>query len=61
VTVHDAAVVDTDVIAALKLYDPVELPDTILITAVTLGELSLGRTRRTTRSKGRDGWPCCST
>ena len=41
-TVHDAAVVDTNVIAALKLYDPVELPDTILITAVTLGELSFG-------------------
>jgi predicted nucleic acid-binding protein len=28
--------------AALKLYDPSELPDTILITAVTLGELSFG-------------------
>jgi predicted nucleic acid-binding protein len=42
VTVHDAAVVDTNIIAALKLYDPSELPDTILITAVTLGELSLG-------------------
>ena len=41
-TVHDAAVVDTNVIAALKLYDPVELPDTILITAVTLSELSFG-------------------
>jgi predicted nucleic acid-binding protein len=42
VTVHDAAVVDTNIIAALKLYDPSELPDTILITAVTLGELSFG-------------------
>jgi predicted nucleic acid-binding protein len=42
VTVHAAAVVDTSVIAALKLYDPAELPDTILITAVTLGELSFG-------------------
>lgn len=41
-TVHDAAVVDTNIIAALKLYDPSELPDTILITAVTLGELSFG-------------------
>ena len=41
-TVHDAAVVDTNIIAALKLYDPAELPDTILITAVTLGELSFG-------------------
>ncbi len=41
-TVHDAAVVDTNVIAALKLYDPAELPDTMLITAITLGELSFG-------------------
>jgi len=42
VTVHDAAVVDTNIIAALKLYDPAELPDTMLITAITLGELSFG-------------------
>jgi hypothetical protein len=42
VTVHDAAVIDTSIIAALRLYDPAELPDTILITAVTLGELSFG-------------------
>jgi predicted nucleic acid-binding protein len=42
VTVHDAAVVDTNIIAALKLYDPSELPDTILITVITLGELSFG-------------------
>jgi predicted nucleic acid-binding protein len=42
VTVHDAAVVDTSIIAALKFYGPSELPDTILITAVTLGELSFG-------------------
>ncbi len=41
-TVHDAAVVDTNIIAALKLYDPSELPNMILITAVTLGELSYG-------------------
>lgn len=41
-TVHHAAVVDTSIIAALKLYDPSQLPDTILITAVTLGELSYG-------------------
>jgi predicted nucleic acid-binding protein len=40
--VYDAAVVDTSIIAALKLYDPSELPDTILITALTLGELSYG-------------------
>jgi predicted nucleic acid-binding protein len=39
---HDAAVVDTSIIAALKLYDPAELLGTILITAVTLGELSFG-------------------
>jgi hypothetical protein len=42
VTVHDVAVVDTSIIAAIKLYDPAELPDTLLITAVTLGELSFG-------------------
>lgn len=41
-TVHSAAVVDTNIIAALRLYNPSELPDTILITAVTLGELSFG-------------------
>jgi len=42
VTAHAAAVVDTSIIAALKLYDPAELPETILITSVTLGELSYG-------------------
>jgi predicted nucleic acid-binding protein len=42
VSVHEAAVVDTNIIAALKFYDSAELPDLILITAVTLGELSLG-------------------
>jgi predicted nucleic acid-binding protein len=42
VTVHDAGVVDTSIIAALRLFAPSELPDTILITAVTLGELSFG-------------------
>jgi hypothetical protein len=31
-------VVDTSIIAALRLYDPEELPDTFLVTAVTLGE-----------------------
>src|SRR5579862_312558 len=41
-TAHEAAVVDTSVIAAVRLYDPLELPDTILITAITLGELSYG-------------------
>jgi predicted nucleic acid-binding protein len=37
-----AAVVDTSIVAALKLYDPADLPDRMLITAVTLGELSFG-------------------
>lgn len=41
-TVHDVAVVDTSIIAAMKLYDPAELPNTMVITAVTLGELSYG-------------------
>jgi predicted nucleic acid-binding protein len=39
---HDAAVVDTNVIAALRLYDRSEFPGTIFITAITLGELSYG-------------------
>jgi predicted nucleic acid-binding protein len=42
VTVHDAGVLDTSIIAALRLFDPSGLPDTMLITAVTLGELSFG-------------------
>jgi predicted nucleic acid-binding protein len=42
VTGHEAGVLDTSIIAALKLYDPAELPETFLITAVTLGELSYG-------------------
>jgi predicted nucleic acid-binding protein len=42
VTPHAAGVVDTSVIAALRLYDPAELPETMLVTAVTLGELSFG-------------------
>lgn len=41
-TAHDAAVVDTSVIAALRLYDRSQFPDTIFITAITLGELSYG-------------------
>lgn len=41
-TVHDVGVVDTSIVAAMRLYDPAELPDTVLITAVTLGELSYG-------------------
>jgi predicted nucleic acid-binding protein len=42
VTPHDAGVVDTNVIAALKLYDPAELPAMMLVTTITLGELSFG-------------------
>jgi predicted nucleic acid-binding protein len=42
VTVHEAGVLDTSIIAALGLYDPAELPETFLITAITLGELSYG-------------------
>jgi predicted nucleic acid-binding protein len=42
VTVHEAGVLDTSIIAALRLYDPAELPETFLITAITLGELSCG-------------------
>ncbi len=41
-TVHEAGVLDTNLIAALTRYDPAELPETFLITAVTLGELSHG-------------------
>jgi predicted nucleic acid-binding protein len=42
VTLHDAGVLDTSIVAALDRYDPAELPGTFLITAVTLGELSYG-------------------
>jgi predicted nucleic acid-binding protein len=42
VTAHEAGVLDTSIIAALRLYDPAELPGTFLITAITLGELSFG-------------------
>jgi predicted nucleic acid-binding protein len=42
VTTRQAGVVDTSIIAALRLYEPSELPDTMLITAITLGELSYG-------------------
>ena len=41
-TVHEAGVLDTSIITALTLYDPAELPDNFLITAITLGELSYG-------------------
>jgi len=42
VTARPIAVVDTSIIAAIRLYEPSELPDTMLVTAVTLGELSYG-------------------
>ena len=41
-TVHPAGVLDTSIIAALSLFRPADLPETILITAITLGELSYG-------------------
>lgn len=41
-TAHGIGVLDTSIIAALALYDPAELPETLLITAITLGELSFG-------------------
>lgn len=41
-TAHNAGVLDTSIIAALRLYDPAELPQSLLITAITLGELSYG-------------------
>jgi predicted nucleic acid-binding protein len=42
VTVHDVGVLDTSIVAALKLFDPADLPDAVMITAITLGELSFG-------------------
>jgi predicted nucleic acid-binding protein len=42
VTVYEVGVLDTSIIAALGLYDSAELPETFLITAITLGELSYG-------------------
>jgi predicted nucleic acid-binding protein len=41
-TDHEVGVLDTSIIAALKLYDSADLPETFLITAITLGELSYG-------------------
>lgn len=40
--VHEFAVVDTSLIAAIRFYDPSELPEQIMITSITLGELSYG-------------------
>jgi predicted nucleic acid-binding protein len=39
---HQEGVLDTNIIAALTAHDPAELPEELLITAVTLGELSHG-------------------
>ena len=41
-TVHEIGVLDTSIITALGLYDSADLPETFLITAITLGELSYG-------------------
>lgn len=41
-TAHEVGILDTSIIAALSLYDAADLPDKILITAITLGELSYG-------------------
>lgn len=38
----ERGVLDTDIVAAFKLFDPAELPVESAITAVTLGELSRG-------------------
>jgi hypothetical protein len=59
VTTHGAGVLDTSIIAALTLYDPADLPDTFLITAVTLGELSYGphATDDPLPGAGRDAGP----
>jgi predicted nucleic acid-binding protein len=40
--VHQVGLLDTSIIAALGLFDPADLPETFLITAITLGELSYG-------------------
>lgn len=39
---HERGVLDTNIVAAFKLFDPAELPVESAITAVTLGELSRG-------------------
>jgi len=41
-TAREMGVLDTSIIAALKLFDAAALPETFLITAITLGELSYG-------------------
>ncbi|MFI6385874.1 type II toxin-antitoxin system VapC family toxin [Nonomuraea sp. NPDC050540] len=39
---HERGVLDTNIVAALKFFNPAELPMESAITAVTLGELSRG-------------------
>ncbi|GAA3176906.1 type II toxin-antitoxin system VapC family toxin [Nonomuraea roseoviolacea] len=39
---HERGVLDTNIVAAFKMFDPAELPVESAITAVTLGELSRG-------------------
>ena len=39
---HERGVLDTNIVAAFKLFDPAELPAESAITAITLGELSRG-------------------
>ncbi|GAA1013009.1 type II toxin-antitoxin system VapC family toxin [Acrocarpospora pleiomorpha] len=39
---HERGVLDTNIVAAFKLFDPAELPVESAITTVTLGELSRG-------------------
>ncbi|MEV0382172.1 type II toxin-antitoxin system VapC family toxin [Nonomuraea sp. NPDC050643] len=39
---HERGVLDTNIVAAFKLFDSAELPVESAITAVTLGELSRG-------------------
>ncbi|MDR8411649.1 type II toxin-antitoxin system VapC family toxin [Nonomuraea sp. 3-1Str] len=39
---YERGVLDTNIVAAFKLFDPAELPAESAITAVTLGELSRG-------------------
>jgi hypothetical protein len=43
---HEEGVPDTNIIAALTAHDPAELPEELLITAITLGELSVARSTR---------------
>jgi predicted nucleic acid-binding protein len=42
VTAHEIGVLDASIIAPLAHLDPAELPETFLIAAITLGELSYG-------------------